>query len=362
MIILFISIVSVFLFLANWAVYGGILSVFPSTDPLWVAITLGLLSGSFIAATILGNNIYNRFTRIYYTLSAVWMGFFCYAFLASAVCGLIILLPFSDLYQSILTHSMFYIAFVAGVYGLFHSRKTVIKNVQVALPSLSSVWKDRSVIWVSDLHLGQLHGPTFAQKIVDKINALSPDIIFIGGDLFDGTTAPDPALLIAPLRDLNPKHGIYYVTGNHEEFEKSDSFIKAIKDLGIHILEGAAVDIDGLKIIGIGHDKASKKDNFATFLATLSLDPHKPSILLKHEPNNLDVAERAGVSLQISGHTHRAQLWPLSFIAKLVYKGYDYGLKKYGNMQVYVSSGVGTWGPPQRVGTDSEIVRITFYI
>jgi predicted MPP superfamily phosphohydrolase len=85
-----------------------------------------------------------------------------------------------------------------------------------------------------------------------------------------------------------------------------------------------------------------------------------PSILLKHQPDLLGVAESNGVSLQLSGHTHKAQMFPLSLITKWIYHGFDYGLHRFGNMQIYTSSGVGTWGPPLRVGTKAEIVRITF--
>ena len=94
-------------------------------------------------------------------------------------------------------------------------------------------------------------------------------------------------------------------------------------------------------------------------LSRLAIDPRKPSILLKHEPRDLDVAEAAGISLQISGHTHKAQMWPLVYVAQRSYKGFAYGLKRLGRMQVYTSSGVGSWGPPMRVGTDGEIVVIT---
>ena len=92
----------------------------------------------------------------------------------------------------------------------------------------------------------------------------------------------------------------------------------------------------------------------------LKINKDKASILLKHEPKNLKVAEDAGISFQISGHTHKGQQWPFNYLTNLMYKGYGYGLKKHGSMIVYVSSGTGGWGPPLRVGSDYEIVEITF--
>ena len=92
----------------------------------------------------------------------------------------------------------------------------------------------------------------------------------------------------------------------------------------------------------------------------IGVDRARPSILLKHEPSDLDVAEAAGVSLDLSGHTHHGQIFPLMFFTWQIYKGFDYGLKRIGAMQVFTSSGVGTWGPPLRLGTKSEIVEIEF--
>jgi hypothetical protein len=95
-------------------------------------------------------------------------------------------------------------------------------------------------------------------------------------------------------------------------------------------------------------------------LAKIGIDVNRPSVLLKHIPDHLSAVEKAGVSLQLSGHTHLAQVWPLMYITRKVFKGYDYGLKKIGKMQIYTSCGVGTWGPPLRVFTKSEIVKIIF--
>jgi predicted MPP superfamily phosphohydrolase len=105
---------------------------------------------------------------------------------------------------------------------------------------------------------------------------------------------------------------------------------------------------------------ASKKTRFEDILQNLQIDRTLPSILLKHVPSHLDVARKNGITLQLSGHTHRAQMFPFNLFTYLIYRGFDYGLHALGSMQVYTSSGVGTWGPPLRVGTRSEIVEILF--
>jgi predicted MPP superfamily phosphohydrolase len=209
--------------------------------------------------------------------------------------------------------------------------------------------------------MGQILGPQFLTNVVNKINALTPDMVFIGGDLFDGTGAPDIRALIAPLANIKAPQGTYFITGNHEEFGGSnDTFISAVRAIGIKTLIDQMVVVDGLQLVGVDYMNASQREKFQEILERLSLDTKKPSLLLKHEPRDLDIAEGAGISFQISGHTHRAQMWPFRYITQRLYKGYDYGLKPYGKMQVYTSSGVGTWGPPLRVGTVSEIVFIKF--
>ena len=99
---------------------------------------------------------------------------------------------------------------------------------------------------------------------------------------------------------------------------------------------------------------------FKNVLGGLSFDPRRPSVLLKHEPKDIHIAEEAGISFQISGHTHKAQIWPFNYVTSIIYKRFAYGLQKFKKMQVYTSSGIGTWGPPMRLGSDSEIVIFSF--
>lgn len=360
-IIFFLVILAGILYLANLAVYNALVVVFPLSSA-WemraLGLMLGILSVSFIVAMLLGMRYYNRFTRWYYTLSAVWMGFFVYLFLASVIFGLLAMVigtPLTRLGQLLVIGAV-----LAGAYGIRHARKLHITETEVSLAHLPAVWSGRKAIWISDLHLGQLHGPAFARRVVEKINTLPHDIVFIGGDLFDGTGAPDIQELVEPLKDLSAPLGVYFVTGNHEGFGDSNRFTNAIQSAGARVLRDEIINLDGVQLVGVDYHNASHAEGFGAILAKLAIDTKMPAILLKHEPKDLDIAQAAGISLQISGHTHRAQQWPLEYVARLVYKGFVYGLKSFKTMQVYVSSGVGTWGPPIRVGTDSEIVVFTF--
>jgi len=241
-----------------------------------------------------------------------------------------------------------------------HARQIKITRYEVTLPNLPAEWHGKVAAWVSDVHLGQVHGPKFAAKVARLLMVQKPDVIFVGGDLYDGTGAPDAYELAEPLSQLKAPWGVYYITGNHEEFGDSSGFLDAVRRAGMTILMDEKVDVHGVDIVGVDYKNANDSGRFTNILSAQSLSFGKPSILLKHVPDNLGVAADAKISLQISGHTHYGQQWPFGLLAQLVYKGYAYGLKKFDDMQVLTSSGIGTWGPPVRVGSDSEIVLITF--
>jgi predicted MPP superfamily phosphohydrolase len=360
-IIPFIVVISIFLYIANLAVYEAAALAFNIVSPsalLCLGIVLGVMSASFVLSTIAGMQWYNVFTRTIYRISAIWIGFFAYLFLVSAVYGLLVAATGNPL--PIVGMIGFGIALVLSFYGVINARTLVVTKVDVALPQLPPSWRGKKAVWVSDLHLGQINGPAFAKRVVDRINALTPDIVFIGGDLYDGTSAPDPTMLAAPLSKLSSTFGTYYISGNHEEFGAGDTFFKAVRSLSITTLIDQVVEIDGMQVIGVDYKSTESPEGFREVLSRLLTDTHKPSILLKHEPRHSEIARDHTVSLQISGHTHRGQQWPFMYVSQLVYKQFAYGLSRSGDFQAYTSSGVGTWGPPLRVGTRAEIVLFTF--
>ncbi len=191
------------------------------------------------------------------------------------------------------------------------------------------------------------------------VNSLKPDIVFIVGDLFDGSAA-DPGELTAPLKQLSAPFGAYFVTGNHEEFGDPTNYIRAVRDCGIVVLENENRRVDGLQVVGVDYRSSTDATHFAKVLSQLRIDTQLASVLLLHAPNNLPVSEKAGVSLQLSGHTHRGQLFPSTWITARIYGSFVYGLNRLGRMMVLTSSGAGTWGPPARLGTNSEIVLVQF--
>jgi hypothetical protein len=188
---------------------------------------------------------------------------------------------------------------------------------------------------------------------------LNPHIILIAGDLFDGSKA-NAARLASPLFSLQPPHGIYFSGGNHEDFGEPDVYEAALIGGGIRVLHNQRADVDGLQVIGVSYADSTRPMQLRSFLEGLHLNGGPASILLNHVPSRLPIAEVAGVSLQVSGHTHGGQMFPFTWITRRAFGKYTYGLHRYGKLQVLTSSGAGTWGPPMRVGTAPEVVLITF--
>jgi uncharacterized protein len=339
--------------LGSVAISATLINLLGSHLLIWILPSL--LTVGFVIAQIAGSKFFNLFTRAAYMVTAIWMGLFVYLLLSTVFSVILISFGIPALFGI----TLYIIALAIGTYGFLHARNIQIKRIEVKIDNLPEKWRGRKMVFVSDLHLGQVHAKKFAKKIVNLINEQKPDIVAIGGDLFDGSVQAisDSAL---PLRNIKAPLGTYFVTGNHEEFGDHVPFITAAQNTGLKVLDNEKVEIDGLQLVGVHYSRAEDRKNFTELLQTISIDRSRPSILLKHEPKDVDVARDAGISLQLSGHTHHAQVWPFRFIPKRIYKGFDYGLKKDGSLQEYTSSGVGTWGPPIRVGTDAEIVVITF--
>lgn len=361
---IFVAVGSVLLFFMHLAVYKGLFLIFGFSRPvlLLLKIIMIVLGAGFVGAMILAAKYNNIFTRIFYTVTASWYGFLFYLFLAVVVFTVLsmILGYFSNATLAVLLgKGLIFLALLVSVYGLWNAEQIRITRYDILLPNLPASWQGRRAVLVSDLHLGQVHGAEFTQKVVEAVKKENPDIVFIPGDLYDGVKV-DEAASIAPFKQIQSPLGVFFVTGNHEEFGDAAHFLEAIEAAGIKVLNNEVADIEGLNVIGVGDNDSIQKAVFENILATIGLEENTPSVLLKHQPAQLDIAEKYGVDLQLSGHTHRAQVWPLSYLTRLIFKGYDYGQKQHGSLSVITSDGVGTWGPPLRVGTKSEIVVLEF--
>jgi uncharacterized protein len=361
----FIAIVQSVLFLTHYFLYQTWTFQAPastSSQRVWVPIISAVLSVSFVAASVLAFFHTSAPVRAFYKAAAIWMGLLSFLFLAAVLCWIAlaigsvfgILFNFHHLVQWLFAGAM-----VLGFYGVFNAGWTRITRARVKLVNLPDAWRGRKAAVVSDVHLGHVRNHNFLARLVAKILREEPDTIFILGDLFDGT-AIDAKEATEPLHRLTAPHGVYFVAGNHEQFGDDSLYLNAVASTGVRVLKNEKVNLDGLQVVGVPYRDASSNGGLASALRRVSLDKDRASILLVHAPDDPRAAEAHGFSLQLSGHTHLGQFIPWSWMARRIYRQFVYGLSRIGKMQVFTSSGAGTWGPPLRLGSNPEIVMLEF--
>lgn len=385
-VILFLAVILAITTGAHLLLYKAIVNFWEITSP-WVKsillVVLLLLALSFMASFFLLRIQENQFTIGFYIFSATWTGLFLNLLLAAGACWLLISLlriigqnPNTRWIAAVgLILAMLYTAY--GIWNALHPR---VKDVTVTLKGLPPEWQNKTMVQLSDIHLGYVHGQRFLDNIITKVNAIQPEIIFITGDLFDGMDASFFDL-IKPLDQLSAPQGVFFVTGNHETYVGLKRALDVLSQTRIRVLNNEVINVDGLEIIGIGYPGIHKKNDIRGLekLEQPSSN-HTPRILLFHTPTSIrlkdedefgqhfstywipdtsfTLPQELGVDLQLSGHSHAGQIVPFSLLTKLIYKGYDYGLRREGDFSIYTTSGVGTWGPPMRTGNSPEIVVI----
>ena len=285
------------------------------------------------------------------------LGFFFAFILFMFICTLVLcILATFGLFLPI--YSAFIVALALSVVGVFLAVRVPIIN-QIEIPI--GLEKPFKIVQLTDLHIGSGFTGKWLQKVVDKTNTLSPDVVVITGDLIDG----NPESLdkeLQPLKQLTAP--VYYVFGNHEYYYGLELWKKEFEILGLVLLENNSVSLGPITIGGIGIPKAEafqakKPDLYKTFEKS---DQNKPRVLLSHYPEMFDEAIKHKVLLQLSGHTHGGQLfWPFNLMTKKANKGYLKGIYKKGTHSLYVSHGTGIWGGlALRLGTRPEITEIIF--
>ncbi len=277
------------IFWLSFIVYEAWVAAFGSSwHPLeWVFC---ILSFSFISATFLAVRYQSRWTSWYYWFAAYWFAGVGPLFGSAALfvilerLGPCIGLMLSPLAAGFIS---FGIGFGFVVYGVWQGQRAQIVRRTMALPNLPADWQGKKIVLVADLHLGAVRALRFSKKVARKIKARNPEIILIAGDLFDGVKC-DAEILIAPLKDLGAKRGVYLASGNHDYYSDREHFFRAFQSAGIHILNNKVIDIDGLQIAGVDFQDTNYRDNFIEVLKGMTLDMQKPSILVRHEPTHLD--------------------------------------------------------------------------
>jgi predicted MPP superfamily phosphohydrolase len=356
--------VQLVLFAAHAFVYETwILSRHGPDPPLTLLkIAMAALSVSFVAASLLAFRSFNFWIRLLYKLAAVWLGFLNQFLWAAILCwaAYLVALPFGlgAAFPAVAT-VLFAAALVLSIYGIINARWVRVRRIKVKLPNLPDSWRARVGALVSDVHLGHVNGSRFLRRIIRRLAIMRPDVVFVSGDLYDGTRV-NPVALAAALQEISPAFGTYFVTGNHEEFSDPANYLAAVEQCGVRVLNSEKITVDCLQIVGVSYRDSVHPGRFRSVLQRAGLDRNQASILISHEPRLLQIPESEGVSLQLSGHTHAGQIFPSTWMVRRIFGPFAYGLARFGELTVYTSSGVGTWGPPMRIGSRPEIALIEF--
>lgn len=258
------------------------------------------------------------------------------------------------------------LAIVVGLiaYGRWNAHDTKVVPYAITVDKPAGSLAKINLVMVSDVHLGGIVDRQRLQIMVDQINRLQPDVVVIAGDLIDGDIGPYLEQQMGPVvSGIRSRYGTYATLGNHEFIGgHTDQMVAELEHVGVTVLRNRAVKVADSFYLAGRDDTAverltnEKRPELATILQ--GVDHSLPIILLDHQPRFLDEAQRQGVDLQLSGHTHRGQLFPSHLITKAMFE-VDWGCLRKGNLHAIVSSGYGTWGPPIRVGNHSEILQIT---
>ena len=361
--LLFFSFSAIFLFIGHFIVYSFLLRFFSISLFSGKLITAIIIGGLFLGVLVAAYFIHlwdNIFTRSAYIFFASWLGVLVN--LGLMIVAIFLLRNILSVFD--LSLPIFYLKFIfiggtilLSLIGFYRALVPVVKEYEVKIQDLPAYWEGKTVVHISDIHLGPVYRDKFLGRLVKKINLLEPEAVFISGDFFDGMEA-DFSWLHKPLSELEVPKGIYYGFGNHDLYLGFDYVVKLMADKKLSVLDNKLVEVEGLQIIGINYSFSNDFNLEREILEQAGYDKTKPSILIFHTPTNIELTKSAGIDLQLSGHTHDGQLFPFNFPAKWVHKGYGYGLFKENGFNLVVSAGVGTWGPPMRTAARSEIVKI----
>lgn len=369
--ITFFTIVFIIYFSANiWLFYKGFSGIQELRKyKIIYFITFGLLSMSFIAGKILESRHSSVLSDILNITGGFWLGFLLYAVLLTVMADIaLLIIKLSGLLQPekvVQVKRLSYIlsagvAVVLIITGFINAISPVVRNYSISVGKNAGEVSSLRVAAVSDIHLGSVIRKRSMRILSEILEREKPDVIFLLGDIVDGDIGPVlRGDLLGYFREPETKYGLYGITGNHEFIGGASRTIPYIESRGIRLLKDEVITIGGgIQIIGrLDRDSRGFGGGPRKSLSELAslTDSSLPVILLDHQPFNLDETEAEGIDIQLSGHTHHGQMWPLNFITGKIYE-VSHGYRKKGNSHIIVSSGFGLWGPRIRLGSRSEVV------
>jgi predicted MPP superfamily phosphohydrolase len=333
-----------------------------------------LLATSFFASR-LGKRFYPGYVNDLISVTGdYWLAAIYYSFLMWIVMDILhhltnLIFPTTQIIQ----YPSFYwgflvlsLVFLLLIYGTWNANNPQVVHYDITIKKRVQNLSEIHAVMVSDIHLGLVVDNDRLDAMVSRINELDPDIVILAGDIIDEDVRffannKMPEIL----KKLRSRYGVYAVLGNHEYIGgNSELAIEYLQQAGINVLVDQCMKINNQFYI-IGRDDRMAGRMFGKARLELSslieeIDNNLPIILLDHQPVNLEEGQRNGIDLQLSGHTHNGQFFPNNLIAKHIFEN-SWGYLRKGEYQIVVSSGFGTWGPPIRIGSHSEITDLTIY-
>ena len=375
--IVFFSVVLIIYSLVNiYLYYKGYKAIpFLQNNKFIYAITFFLLAILFIFAKILESKHSSITTDILNIVGGFWLAFMLYGFiffLLSDIILLILRVPGILRGENIIHYRKWAFIIISSasllliIGGFINAIIPVTKEYNISVNKSAGSVKTLRIAAVSDIHLGSIIRKRSLKKMSAIIKDLKPDIVLLLGDIVDGEIGP---VLRGDLLQYftwpQCTDGLYAITGNHEFIGGADRTIPYIESKGIRVLKDEIITLDGgIQLIGrIDRDsfRFYKKERKTLEELMQQVDTTKPVILLDHQPFHLDETAKYGIDLELSGHTHNGQMWPLNYVTSMIYE-LSYGYMKKRNTNFIVSSGYGLWGPRVRSGSRSEVllINITF--
>lgn len=333
------------------------------------------LALSFVIARLGKNKVPHYFEKFLNVLGGYWMAAFLYFIILLGVIDIVKLILGIKRFAFIGTDTLQKLYFISNVgaiiivaillvYGTYNATNLKTTKYAIKINKDAGKLKKLNVVMLSDLHLGDIVDKQRLSKMVSKINELRPDIVILAGDIIDDYIEPFIEQNMGEeFKKIHSKYGVYAVLGNHEYYGGTTDKIayEYENTANFKLLRDKTVKIDNsFYLVGredLSYERYSKTKRKEIDELLYDTDKLLPIIVIDHQPANLMEGEKAGVDLQFSGHTHKGQLLPANIVTKRVFEN-DFGLLTKGTYNLVVSSGVGTWGPPIRIGTASEIVQV----
>lgn len=361
--------VNLYIFIRGWQALPG-----KSAYRTIYSVIFLYFSFSYIIGRVVERYQVCSFSGICVWTGSFWLGFMLYLTISLLLLDVV---RFSDRFfhflpgflirdyartKLIAFFSVILVTSIVVAVGYYNAIHPVWQKVVINIPKKAGSLKKLDIVMVSDIHLGTLIKNSRLRYLISRINALNPDVVLFAGDIIDEDLRPVMENDLGnDLTKIKSKYGVYAVNGNHEFIGGVDAADRYLSGHGVTMLRDQVALVDNaFYIVGredFSVNRFTDKTRKDLSLIIAGIDMNKPVVLMDHQPFKIHEAVNAGVDLQVSGHTHHGQMWPLNYITDIIFQ-IPYGYEKIGETSFFISDGYGTWGPPIRIGNRPEMVHI----